>query len=141
MREIKGGVMVEIRSLGGWRVVVAVNVIDLEMLIIHQIQFSSNTQLSPTALSSCLTSSPGGVAAQMWKWDDGSLHNILNPNTYSGQTSLILLRDTTQDSIRGEARPNTPEEMLRQLSKLEPVPEKPEMSSPKAITFTNKHTQ
>ncbi|MED6150071.1 hypothetical protein PIB30_068633, partial [Stylosanthes scabra] len=34
---------------------------------------------------------------------------------------------TTDDSIYGEARPNTPEGMLRQLSKLEPVPEKPEI--------------
>ncbi|MED6129109.1 hypothetical protein PIB30_104669, partial [Stylosanthes scabra] len=35
--------------------------------------------------------------------------------------------NTTDDSIFGEARPNTPEGMLRQLSKLEPVPEKSEI--------------
>ncbi|MED6188118.1 hypothetical protein PIB30_082995 [Stylosanthes scabra] len=34
---------------------------------------------------------------------------------------------TTDDSIFGEARPYTSEGMLRQLSKLEPAPEKPEI--------------
>ncbi|MED6189163.1 hypothetical protein PIB30_093164 [Stylosanthes scabra] len=56
----------------------------------------------------------------------GSLHNVLIPNTYSGQTSLILQQNTTDDSNYGETRPHAGR-MLRQLSKLEPVPEKPEI--------------
>ncbi|MED6163055.1 hypothetical protein PIB30_076316 [Stylosanthes scabra] len=54
------------------------------------------------------------------------LYNLLNPITYSGQTSLILRQHTTDDTDYGEAKPNA-ERMLRQLSKLEPVPEKSEI--------------
>ncbi|MED6197069.1 hypothetical protein PIB30_053305 [Stylosanthes scabra] len=70
------------------------------------------------------------VGRKVMHWNlrsPGSLHNVLNHITYSGQTSLILRRNI-DDSIFGETRPYMPEGMLCQLSKLEPAPEKPEIS-------------